>query len=89
MAKETLDKIKVENDKYQRANENSATTQMRINLYQTHIRKFHQIMNGYNQEAHEFKKALKDRTRRQLAIVDSNISPEQIEKIVGIYRFPL
>lgn len=80
--KNSLDKIKADNDRYQRDNENSATTQMRLNLYQTYIRKFHQVMNGYNQAAHDFRKALTDRTRRQLQIVDSNISPEQIEKIL-------
>jgi len=51
-------------------------------MYQTNIRKFHQVMNDYNAASHEFKQALQERTRRQLKIVDSEISDEDIEKIV-------
>lgn len=80
--KAKLDKISEENKKYKKENPNSATLQMRVNLYQTHVRRLHQVMNGYNQASHDFKKALKDRTRRQLAIVDHNITPEQMDAIL-------
>lgn len=82
--KSQLDKIKVENDKFsaQKENQNSATTQMRLNLYQTHIRRFHSEMNAYNQAAQDFKVALKERTRRQLPILVKDITPEKVEEIV-------
>lgn len=80
--KAKLDKISDANKRYKKENPNSATLQMRVNLYQTHVRRLHQVMNGYNQASHDFKKALKDRTRRQLAIVDQSITPEQMESIL-------
>ena len=36
----------------------SAKSQMRSNLYQTHIRRFHSVMNEYNTAAHGFKQDL-------------------------------
>ena len=41
---------------------------MRENLLQTHVRRFHTIMNEYNACSHQFKQNLQDRTRRQLKI---------------------
>jgi len=66
----------------QKKNKDSAKAQVRDNMYQTNIRKFHQVMNDYNAASHEFKQALQERTRRQLKIVDSEISDDDIEKIV-------
>ena len=40
-------------------------------------------MNDYNAASQEFKQNLQERTRRQLKIVDSNISDDEIEKIVS------
>lgn len=77
--KNALDQIKEENSKF---DPNSAKTQMRTNLYQTHIRRFHQVMNSYNSASHEFKQHLQDTTRRQLGFVNTNLKPEEIEKIV-------
>jgi len=84
MMKKKLDEIKAENDKYAAVKENmhSATTQMRANMYQTNIRRFHHEMNAYNQAAADFKAALKERTRRQLPILIKGIDPETVEKIV-------
>eukprot|EP00456_Euglypha_rotunda_P093196 TRINITY_DN9833_c0_g1_i8.p1 TRINITY_DN9833_c0_g1~~TRINITY_DN9833_c0_g1_i8.p1 ORF type:complete len:174 (+),score=28.85 TRINITY_DN9833_c0_g1_i8:41-523(+) len=39
-------------------------------------------MNDYNAASHEFKQYLQERTRRQLKIVDSSISDDDVEKIV-------
>lgn len=80
--KTQLDKISGANEKFKKDHPNSAITQMRNNLYQTHIRRFHQTMNSYNQASHDFRKALKDRTRRELAIVDNKLTPTQIDQIV-------
>jgi len=81
--KQRLDAIKVSDAAYAKQNKDSAKNQMRINLYQTHIRRFHQDMNEYNAASHEFKQSLQERTRRQLKIVDSKISDDEIEKIVS------
>jgi len=80
--KKQLDTIKKQNQEYAEKNKDSAKAQVRDNMYQTNIRKFHQVMNDYNAASHEFKQALQERTRRQLKIVDSEISDEDIEKIV-------
>lgn len=82
LIKNKLDSIKADNDKYTKTNPNSATLQMRLNLYHTHLRRLNQVMNGYNQASHDFKKALKDRTRRQLAYVDQNIPQEKLDEII-------
>lgn len=81
--KNDLDRIKQENTQYEMKNKDSAKAQMRTNLYQTHIRRFHQVMNDYNAASHEFKQNLQERTRRQLKIVDSTISDEEIDEIVS------
>jgi t-SNARE complex subunit (syntaxin) len=81
--KNALDAIKVQDALYAKQNKDSAKNQMRVNLYQTHIRRFHQDMNEYNAASHEFKQSLQERTRRQLKIVDSKISDEEVEKIVA------
>jgi t-SNARE complex subunit (syntaxin) len=81
--KNTLDTIKVQDAAYAKQNKDSAKNQMRTNLYQTHIRRFHSDMNEYNAASHEFKQSLQERTRRQLKIVDSKISDEEVEKIVA------
>jgi len=83
-----LNKIKQENDEFASRGENkgSAKAQMRQNMYSTHARKFHSEMNTFNQASNDFKNALKDRTRRQLAIIDRNLPAEQIEEIVDSGR---
>jgi syntaxin 1B/2/3 len=81
--KNQLDAIKVQDAAYAKQNKDSAKNQMRVNLYQTHIRRFHTDMNEYNAAAHEFKQSLQERTRRQLKIVDSTITDEEVEKIVA------
>jgi len=80
--KKQLEFIKNENDKYAKEHKESAKLQMRTNLYQTHVRRFHQIMNDYNLVSNDFRQSLQDRTRRQLKIVDKNITEEEVEKIV-------
>jgi len=80
--KAQLDKIKMLNEQFAKDNKDSAKTQMRINLYQTHIRRFHQVMNDYNTASYEFKQHLQDTVRRQLRIVNKDLPDEEIDKIV-------
>jgi len=80
--KKQLEFIKTENEKYAKEHKDSAKHQMRTNLYQTHVRRFHQIMNDYNLVSNDFRQALQDRTRRQLKIVDKDITDDEVEKIV-------
>jgi len=80
--KGTLDKINQENLALEKKEGATAKTQMRKNLYQTYIRKFHQVMQDYNRASHDFKKNLQERTRRQLKYVDSKMTDADIEKIV-------
>lgn len=82
--KQKLDVLKHENEEFKRAHKGEvAKTQMRNNLYQTYVRRFHQVMNEYNTAAHEFKQNLQDRTRRQLKIVDASITDEEADRIVA------
>jgi hypothetical protein len=62
--------------------QDSAKSQMRSNLYQTHIRRFHAVMNDYNTAAHGFKQDLQARTRREIKIVDSNLSDAAVDEII-------
>jgi len=80
--KKQLEFIKGENDKYAKEHKDSAKHQMISTLTQTHVRRFHQIMNDYNLVSNDFRQALQDRTRRQLKIVDKDITDEEVEKIV-------
>jgi len=80
--KKTLEQIKLSDEKYFEKNKDTAKGEVRKNLYQTNLRRFHQVMNEYNAASHEFKQALQERTRRQLKIVDSTISDDEVEKIV-------
>jgi len=77
-----LDHIKAENAKYNQENKDSAKSQMRENMYQTYIRRFHSVMNDYNQASYEFKKNLQERTKRQLKIVDEKLTDEEAEALV-------
>lgn len=81
--KTQLEQIKEENKKQDKLDKESAKSQMRENLLQTHVRRFHTIMNEYNACSHQFKQNLQDRTRRQLKIVDSSITDEDVERIVA------
>jgi len=80
--KRALEDIKKSNTDYQSKNKDSAHFQMRSNLYQTNIRRFHQVMNDYKGVSHDFKQMLQLRTKRQLKIVDRDISDAAIDKIV-------
>lgn len=77
-----LDQIKKDNVKYNQENKDSAKSQMRENMYQTYIRRFHAVMNDYNQASYEFKKNLQERTKRQLKIVDETLTDEEAEQLV-------
>jgi len=82
--KAALDEIKIQNLKFEKEFPASAKSDIRDNLYQTHLRKLHTVMNTYNTASQEFKHNLQERTRRQLKIVtaEANIDDEELEKIV-------
>jgi t-SNARE complex subunit (syntaxin) len=82
LIKKQLDAIKIENEAYKKSEGDSAKSQMRTNLYQTHIRRFHSVMNDYNAAAHAFKQDLQARTRREIKIVDKDLGDEEIDKII-------
>jgi len=78
-----LDEVKKLNDEWEKKNpKESAKKQVRENLYYTNLRKFRKEMNEYNEASHGFKQALQDRTRRQLKIVSTEITDQEIETIV-------
>lgn len=81
--KKTLDKLKIDNDAFGKAHPNSARSQIRNNLYQTQLRRFHQTVSEYNTVSSRFKEVMKDRTRRQLKMVDTSLSDEDIEKVIS------
>lgn len=82
--KKQLDILQRQNKEYEKKHPGEvARIQMRNNLHQTQIRRFHQIWNEYNTAANEFKQNLQERTKRQLKIVDSNITDEEAERIVA------
>jgi len=82
LIKRTLDDIKKDNATYAEKEGDSAKSQMRSNLYQTHIRRFHSVMNDYNTAAHGFKQDLQARTRREIKIVDASLSDAAVDQIV-------
>jgi len=88
MIKAQLDNIKKQNEAFSKDHADSAKTQMRVNLYQTHIRRFHQVMTDYNAASHEFKQHLQDTVRRQLRIVNKDLQEDEIDKIVESGRAP-
>ncbi len=81
--KQALDEIKSENSAYKKSNPSSFShIQMRSNLYETHIKKFQAAMNTYNSAAHNFKQDLQKRTKRELKIVDSDLTEQEVDEIV-------
>ena len=81
--KQALDEIKAENAAYQKANPSHySLIQMRVNLYESHIKKFQNAMNVYNVAAHNFKQDLQKRTKRELKIVDADLTDQEAEEIV-------
>ena len=82
--KHALDEVKAENAAFDKdpQHRDSAKSQMRHNLYATHIRRFQQVMNEYNASAHQFKQDLQKRTRREIRIVDQELTEEEIDDIV-------
>lgn len=84
--KNDLDDIDQKNKKYSAENRNTATAQARRNMYDAHMRRLNKIMTEYNTASHEFKHDLQERTRRQLKIVNKDITDDEVEKIVSSGR---
>ncbi len=82
--KDTLDRLKDENKRFESNPENrdSARAQVRSNLYNAAVRRFQTVMTAYNNAREDFKANLQDRLVRQLRIVDSNRSPEEVAQLV-------
>ena len=81
--KQALDEIKTENGAYKKDNTNHySKIQMRTNLYENNIKNFQHTMNTYNTAAHSFKQDLQKRTKRELKIVDAELTEEEVDDIV-------
>lgn len=95
--KRELDQIKIKNndqfkkEQHEKEDHNhgnddsdgpSAKHQIRNNMYQNRLRKFQTVMQQYNESAHSFKKELEKRTRREIMIVDPNITDEKMDEII-------
>lgn len=80
--KHSLDRIKQEDAKFLKANRDSAKGQIRLNLYQTHVRQFHHIMNEYSSVSHQFQQSIQDRTRRQIKYIDPQLPDNLVQEIV-------
>jgi len=82
--KTQFDTIQAQNAKYQKEHpEETSKCRMRHNLYQTHIRRYQEVMNEYKTTTHEFNQNLIERKKRQLKIVNSAISDEEADRIVA------
>lgn len=81
--KAQLAQIKAQNIDFKKTNGESAKTQAMDNLYSSNIRRFHAVMNDYNTASYDFKQGLQERTRRQIKIIDTSISDEEVERIVS------
>jgi len=81
--RKSFEQIKEDNQAYYKAHKKeSAKKQVRENLYNTHLRKFHDMMNSYNLASNEFKQSLQDRTRRQLKFISADITEREVEDIL-------
>jgi t-SNARE complex subunit (syntaxin) len=80
--KNTFNEIQAENKLFHQQRPNSTEYNMRINLYNTHIRKYYELMNAYNGIVQQFKLDMQRRTIRELKIIDSSLTDEQITQIV-------
>jgi t-SNARE complex subunit (syntaxin) len=65
LIKRTLDSIKKQNTEYETGKGDSARNQLRSNLYQTNVRKFHSVMTGYNSAVQGFQQDLKGQMRQK------------------------
>lgn len=81
--KTELTAIKEDNTAYVAANPNSAKAQMRLNLYQTHVRRFHSIMNEYKAASNAIRTEYKNIEKRQLKYaVGPELKEEELDRIV-------
>eukprot|EP00462_Mataza_sp_D1_P026589 CAMPEP_0175130564 /NCGR_PEP_ID=MMETSP0087-20121206/6073_1 /TAXON_ID=136419 /ORGANISM="Unknown Unknown, Strain D1" /LENGTH=303 /DNA_ID=CAMNT_0016412789 /DNA_START=33 /DNA_END=944 /DNA_ORIENTATION=+ len=82
--KPQLETIYRENQKFASdgAQQKSAQVQIRWNLYKTHLQKVHQCSADYSRISSQFKSNVESRSKRQLQVVDSSLSSEQIDEIV-------
>lgn len=79
--KQQLDAIKAANAKS--ADQKGAKHQMRVNLYNTYIRRFHAVMTEYNTVGNSFKSDLQKRTRREIKMVDPTLDDAKVDQIVA------
>jgi len=82
--KKALEQIKAENEAFgkDKKNQASAKKQMRDNLYQTHLRRFHTVMNDYNSAIQVFKSELQKRSKREIKIVNPELDEQQVDNII-------
>ena len=83
--KRTLDAIKQENDGILTANpdeRNTARMDMRINLYNTYLRKFDHVITDSNSAIVGFKTVLEQIEKRQIKVVLPDMSDEKVQEII-------
>ena len=83
--KRTLDAIKQENDGILTANpdeRNTARMDMRINLYNTYLRKFDHVITDSNSAIVGFKSVLEQIEKRQIKVVLPDMSDEKVQEII-------
>lgn len=59
------------------------TDQASQNLYQLNVRQARQVVNGYCQTLHNFRRVLKDKAARQLRVIDPTLDDERIDALVA------
>jgi len=80
--KSQLEDFKKLNEAYAKENKGSTVCRMRDNLYSTNLRNFKQAWEKYNTVSQQYDDELRDRAKRQLLVLDSTISDEEIEKVI-------
>ena len=83
--KKTLDAIKQENDGILTADpdeRNTARMDMRINLYNTYLRKFDHVITDSNSAIVGFKAVLEQIEKRQIKVVLPDMSDEKVQEII-------
>jgi len=83
-AKKLLDQVKAENDEFAKKpdNQNSARSEMRVNLYNATVRKFSAAMQAFNTANANFKHAMQERQKRRLKNLDKTLDDKVIDKLV-------
>ena len=81
--KTKLDIIKSKNEEYDSDHRYSTLAQWRHNQLNTTCLRFQQSISAFNSASAHFKQSLREKTARQVRLVNSDVTDEQIEEIVN------